>query len=48
MLFIKKKEKTKKPNRRLRKAIKEAERISNDPNAKTYTNMKELWKDLKL
>ena len=48
MLFIKKKEKIKKPNRRLRKAIKEVERISKDPNAKTYTDLKEMWKDLKL
>lgn len=35
-----------KPNRRLRKAIKEAERIANDPNHKGYRNIEELFKSL--
>jgi len=34
------------PNRRLIKAMKEAEKVSKDPNAKTYSSMKEVYKDL--
>ena len=36
----------KKPSRRLRKALKEAEEIMKDPNRKTYRNIEELFEDL--
>lgn len=35
-----------KPTRRLKKALKEAEKIINDPNRKTYNNVNELFEDL--
>lgn len=35
-----------KPNRRLRKALKEAEKISKDPNRKGYTDIDKLFEDL--
>ena len=38
--------KEKRPNRRLMRAIKEAEKIAKDPNAKTYDSLDELFKDL--
>lgn len=34
------------PNAETIAAIMEAERLSRDPNAKTFTNLDELWKDL--
>ena len=36
-----------KPNKETIMAMLEAEKIANDPNAKTYTDLDELFKDLK-
>lgn len=36
-----------KPNRRTIEAMLEGERLASDPNAKTYTDLDELFKDLK-
>ena len=35
-----------KPNRKTIKALKEGDKIANDPNAKGYTNMKDLMEAL--
>lgn len=35
-----------KPSRRLKKALKEAEKIINDPNRNTYNNVDKLFEDL--
>ena len=35
-----------KPNRNMRKALKEAEKIANNPNRKTHRNVDELMKEL--
>lgn len=35
-----------KPNRETIEAIEETEQLLNDPNAKTYTSVEELFKDL--
>ncbi len=35
-----------KPSRELLKAIKEADKLAKDPNAKTYENLDELWKEI--
>ncbi len=35
-----------KPSRELLKAIKEADKLAKDPDAKTYENLDELWKEI--
>lgn len=35
-----------KPSRELLKAMKEADRLAKDPNAKTYDNIDELWEEI--
>lgn len=35
-----------KPSRELLKAIKEADKLAKDPNAKTYDNLDELWEEI--
>lgn len=35
-----------KPKTELEEAIEEAKQLENDPNAKRYTNMEEMWADL--
>ena len=40
-------EQPRKPNRRLMRAIKEAEKLAKDPNTKKYNDLDELFKDLK-
>ncbi len=38
--------KEKKPSRKLIKALKEADKIANDPNVKAYDNVDEMFKDI--
>ena len=35
-----------KPSRELLKAIKEADKLAKDPDAKTYDNLDELWEEI--
>ncbi len=35
-----------KPSRELLKAMKEADKLAKDPNAKTYDNLDELWEEI--
>ena len=36
----------KKPSHKLKKALKEAEKIARDPNVKSYDNVDEMFKDI--